>query len=70
MGSATQHAATPLAAPRARPGLALVLALLSLPGSTVTWYLIALGGLLIGLPLAIGVLAIVQMAVYYLVESL
>jgi hypothetical protein len=41
----------------AKPGLALVLALLSIPGSTVAWYLLPLGGLLIGLPL--GVAAIV-----------
>jgi hypothetical protein len=41
---------------RARPGLALVLGLLSLPGSTIAWEL-PLGGLWIGLPL--GVAAIV-----------
>src|SRR3954447_20596076 len=40
----------------ARPGLALLLALLSLPGSTIAWELPA-GGLWIGLPL--GVAAIV-----------
>ncbi len=37
---------------RARPRLALVLALLSIPGSTIAWDLPA-GGLWIGLPLAI-----------------
>ena len=42
--------------PRARPGIALVLGLLSLPGSTIAWEL-PLGGLWIGLPL--GVAAIV-----------
>ena len=42
--------------PIARPGLALLLALLSLPGSTIAWDLPA-GGLWIGLPL--GVAAIV-----------
>ena len=42
--------------PQARPGLALVLGLLSLPGSTIAWDL-PLGGLWIGLPL--GVAAIV-----------
>ena len=36
----------------ARPGLALVLALLSIPGSTLAWDLPA-GGLWIGLPLAV-----------------
>ena len=41
---------------RARPGLALLLAVLSIPGSTVAWEL-PLGGLWIGLPL--GVAAIV-----------
>ncbi len=40
----------------ARPGLALLLAVLSIPGSTVAWELPA-GGLWIGLPL--GVAAIV-----------
>jgi tetrahydromethanopterin S-methyltransferase subunit C len=95
MESATGSHAIRIAPARARPGLALALALLSLPGSTVTWYVIPLGGLLIGLPLAvaaivlgsrarreltgtrmataaiaIGTLAIAQMAVYYLIESL
>jgi hypothetical protein len=37
---------------RARPRLALVLAVLSIPGSTIAWDLRA-GGLWIGLPLAI-----------------
>lgn len=41
---------------RARPGLALLLAVLSIPGSTVAWDL-PMGGLWIGLPL--GVAAIV-----------
>ena len=78
---------------RPRPGLALVLALLSVPGSTIAWALPA-GGLWIGLPLglaavvlglrarrqgagtgmattavAIGALAICQMAVYSVVEA-
>jgi tetrahydromethanopterin S-methyltransferase subunit C len=96
--SATGSHPASLAPDRTRPALALVLALLSLPGSTVAWYLIPLGGLLIGLPLAvgavvigararrevaggpssgiataaiaIGTLALAQMIVYYLVESL
>ena len=38
--------------PRARPGLALVLAILSIPGSTIAWDLPA-GGLWIGLPLGV-----------------
>jgi hypothetical protein len=38
--------------PRARPGLALLLAILSIPGSTIAWDL-PLGGLWIGLPLGV-----------------
>jgi tetrahydromethanopterin S-methyltransferase subunit C len=37
---------------RPRPGLALVLALVSVPGSTIAWELPA-GGLRLGLPLAL-----------------
>jgi hypothetical protein len=43
--------------PRARPGLALVLSLLSIPGSTVAWSLPA-GGLWIGLPLGIAAIVL------------
>ena len=42
---------------RARPGLALVLALLSIPGSTIAWDLPA-GGLWIGLPLAVAAIVL------------
>jgi ABC-type Fe3+-siderophore transport system permease subunit len=42
---------------RARPGLALVLALLSVPGSTIAWEL-PLGGLWIGLPLAVAAIVL------------
>ncbi len=42
----------------ARPGLALILALLSIPGSTVTWYFLPLGGLLVGLPLGIAAIVL------------
>lgn len=48
--------AVDIAPERAHPGLALLLALLSIPGSTLAWDLPA-GGLWIGLPL--GVAAIV-----------
>jgi hypothetical protein len=48
--------AVDIAPKRARPGLALVLALLAVPGSTIAWDLPA-GGYWIGLPL--GVAAIV-----------
>lgn len=40
-----------------RPGLALVLALLSVPGSTVAWSLPA-GGYWIGLPLGVAAIAL------------
>lgn len=52
----TPAMASPVTNPR--PGVALVLALLSVPGSTVTWYLMDLGGLLIGLPLGIGAIVL------------
>jgi hypothetical protein len=42
---------------RPRPGLALVLALLAIPGSTVAWDLPA-GGLWIGLPLAVAAIVL------------
>ena len=44
-------------APRAHPGLALVLALLAVPGSTLAWDLPA-GGLWIGLPLAVAAIVL------------
>jgi hypothetical protein len=42
---------------QARPGLALVLGLLSLPGSTIAWEL-PFGGLWIGLPLGIAAIVL------------
>jgi len=42
---------------RARPGLALLLAVLSVPGSTIAWDLPA-GGLWIGLPLGLAAIAL------------
>lgn len=56
MASTVNRPAVDVAPDRARPGLALVLALLAIPGSTIAWELPA-GGLWIGLPL--GVAAIV-----------
>jgi hypothetical protein len=56
MESTVNRPAVDIAADRPRPGLALFLALLSVPGSTIAWDLPA-GGLWIGLPL--GVAAIV-----------
>jgi hypothetical protein len=42
---------------RARPGLALLLAVLSVPGSTIAWALPA-GGLWIGLPLGLAAIVV------------
>ena len=57
MSSALNRPAVDLAPPRARPGLALALALLAIPGTTLAWDLPA-GGLWIGLPLAIAALVL------------
>jgi hypothetical protein len=56
MESTLNRPAVDVSPDRPRPGLALLLALLSVPGSTIAWELPA-GGLWIGLPL--GVAAIV-----------
>ena len=56
MESTVNRPAVDVAPERSRPGVALLLALLSVPGSTIAWDLPA-GGLWIGLPL--GVAAIV-----------
>ncbi len=56
MESTVTRPAVDVAPQSARPGLALLLAILSIPGSTLAWDLPA-GGLWIGLPL--GVAAIV-----------
>ena len=56
MESTVNRPAVDIAPKQARPGLALVLALLAIPGSTIAWELPG-GGLWIGLPL--GVAAIV-----------
>jgi hypothetical protein len=57
MNSTLNRPAVDLAADRPRPGLALVLALLSVPGSTIAWELPS-GGLWIGLPLAIAAIVL------------
>ena len=44
--------------PRAHPGIALVLALLSVPGSTLTWDALPGGGFVFGLPLALAAIAL------------
>ncbi len=57
MESSVTDTSVNVAAEKARPGLALVLALLSIPGSTLAWELPA-GGLWIGLPLAAAAIAL------------
>ena len=52
MDTTLNRPAVDVGPPQARPGLALVLGLLSIPGSTIAWSLPA-GGLWIGLPLGI-----------------
>lgn len=52
-----ERPAVDVAPSQARPGLALVLALLSVPGSTLAWDLPA-GGLWIGLPLAVAAIVL------------
>ena len=55
--AADRRPAVDLAPEHARPGLALVLALLAVPGSTVAWALPA-GGFWIGLPLGIAAIVL------------
>jgi hypothetical protein len=57
MESSVTRPPVDLAPERPRAGLALVLALLSVPGSTIAWDL-PLGGLWIGLPLAIAAIVL------------
>jgi hypothetical protein len=57
MESTVKRPAVDVAPDRARPGLALVLALLAIPGSTIAWGLPA-GGLWIGLPLGVAALVL------------
>ena len=53
MESATSSSGIDLAKKATHPGLALVLALLAIPGSTIAWDLFDGAGFVIGLPLAI-----------------
>ncbi len=55
--SATTRPAVDVGPRSSRPGLALVLAILSVPGSTLAWDLPA-GGLWIGLPLGIAAIVL------------
>ena len=57
MESTVQRPAVDVGPRRAKPGLALLLAVLSVPGSTLAWDLPA-GGLWIGLPLAIAAIVV------------
>ena len=57
MQDTVQRPLIDIAPQRSRLGLALALALLAIPGSTVAWQLPA-GGLWIGLPLAVAAIAL------------
>jgi uncharacterized membrane protein YeiB len=57
MESSVTRPAVDITGEKARPGLAFVLALLAIPGSTLAWDLPA-GGLYIGLPLAIAAIVL------------
>jgi hypothetical protein len=57
MSISANRTAVDVAPATTRPGLALLLALLALPGSTWAWDL-PLGGLWIGLPLAVAAVAL------------
>ena len=57
MSISTNRSAVDVAPATTRPGLALLLALLAVPGSTWAWDL-PLGGLWIGLPLAVAAIAL------------
>jgi hypothetical protein len=57
MENAVNRPTIDIAPERSRPGLALALALLAVPGSTVAWSLPA-GGLWIGFPLAVAAIVL------------
>jgi hypothetical protein len=57
MSISTNRTAVDVAPANTRPGLALLLAVLAVPGSTWAWDL-PLGGLWIGLPLAVAAIAL------------
>ena len=57
MESTVKRPAVDVGPQRAKPGVALLLAALSVPGSTIAWDLPA-GGLWIGLPLAIAAIVL------------
>jgi hypothetical protein len=57
MSVSANRPAVDVAPSTARPGLALLLAVLAVPGSTIAWDL-PLGGLWIGLPLALAAIVL------------
>jgi len=61
MESTARRPSIDIAAARPRPGLALLLAVLSVPGSTIAWALPS-GGLWIGLPLGIAAIVLASRA--------
>jgi len=61
MESTAGHPSIDIASERPRPGLALFLAALSVPGSTIAWALPS-GGLWIGLPLGIAAIVLASRA--------
>lgn len=58
MESTVSRSGIDLARRPARPGLALALALLSVPGSTIAWDLFDGAGFVIGLPLAVAAIVL------------
>jgi hypothetical protein len=56
--STTSSSGIDLAQRSSRPGLALVLALLAIPGSTIAWDLFDGAGFVIGLPLAVAAIVL------------
>jgi hypothetical protein len=58
MNDAAAQALPVMSGHPARPRLALALAVLSVPGSTVAWELFDFAGLVIGLPLAIAAIVL------------
>ena len=58
METATTRAGVDLRAPRTYPGVALVLALLSVPGSMLTWDTLPGGGFAFGVPPAVAAITL------------
>ncbi len=56
MENTATHPSVHIASERSRSGVALILALLSVPGSTMTWEVLPGGGFVWGAPLAVAAL--------------